>query len=383
MSWRDKIIDKEIDFLAEKIRLRAESEEMTPLQRFACMVTGQEPDRLPIAAASMEWSAHYIGYQLNRDFAHDYKKWVHAALVGVDRFGGDMCAPIYDIYNIGPEEMGAEIIFPEDAIPEVRKPGVETPEDLKKLKVPDPYKDGRMSLMLEACKLLREKIGDVVPILASVNAPFSWAANLRGIYDYLADLKRNPKFARDLLEIVTEAATGYVKAMNDHGFMPVLLADATATSYLLSPKQLEDYGVWSYRKIEEALGPGSFTGTIWGDFETQAKFTKMGVPSFMGITNYTYCDRTGTDPLKEEDILEQKRVAKELGVPIMTSLWGQWVMVHTPREIDEEIKRVIKLAGPDWPFMVGVFYVPLGTPVENIDALVRAIKKYGKFPIHL
>ncbi|MFB0563065.1 MAG: uroporphyrinogen decarboxylase family protein [Candidatus Lokiarchaeia archaeon] len=381
MSWRDKIIDKEIDFLAEKIRLKAESEEMTPLMRFASVVLGTPPDRMPIFAASTEWGAHWLGYQLNKDFAYDYKKWVHAALAITDRSSTDICAPMYDIYNIGPDAMGAEVIFPEDAIPEIRKPGVKTPEDLENLKIPDPHKDGRMPLVLEACKLVREKIGDIVPILATVNAPFSWAANLRGIYDYLADLKRNPKFAKDLLEIVTEAVIGYVKALVDLGFMPVLIADATATTYLLSPKQIEDYGVWSYRKIEEALGKDAFVGSLYTDFETQAKIVKMGVPNFLGITNYCYCDGTGTEPLKEEDILEQKRIAKELGVPNVTFLWGQWLMVHSPREIDEEVKRVFKLAGPDWPFMVGAWYIPLGTPVENLDALVRAIKKYGKFPL--
>nr|MDO8079292.1 uroporphyrinogen decarboxylase family protein [Candidatus Freyarchaeota archaeon] len=383
MSWRDKIIDKEIDFLAEKIRVRVESEAMTPMQRMAYFAFGQPLDHLPIQAASMEWSAHYIGYKLNKDFAFDYKKLAHAALVGVDRFEADVCVPVYDAYNIGPEEMGAEVKYPDDALPEIIKPCVKSPEDLENLKIPDPHKDKKLTVLLECLKLLREKIGDIVPIMATVNAPFSWAANIRGIYDYIADLKRNPKFARDLLEIVTEAATGYAKAVIDLGFKPVLLADAVATSYLLSPKQLEDYGVWSYRKMEEALGKGSFMGTIWGDFETQAKFTKMGVPNFGGITNYTYCDRTGTEPLKEEDILKQKKIARELGVPLMVALWGQWVMVHSPQEIDEEVKRVIKLAGPEMPFMVSVFYIPLGCPIENLDAFTRAIKKYGKFPIKL
>lgn len=383
MSWRDKVIDKEIDFLAEKIRLRVESEEMTPMQRFACLVLGQEPDRMPIFAASMEWSAHYIGYKLNKDFAHDHKKLAHAAILNIDRFESDMCAPIYDVYNLGPEKMGAEVIYPEDALPEIRKPALKNPEDLKNLKIPDPHEDDKMTTLLESLKIVRDRVGDIVPILATVNAPVSWAANVRGIYNFLADLKRDPKFAKELLEIVTEAAIGYIKAVVDLGLKPVLLADAVATSYLLSPKQLEEYGVWSYRKIEEALGKDAFMGTIWGDFETQAKFIKMGVPTFLGLTNYTYCDRTGTEPLKEEDILEQKKISKELGVPNFTALWGQWVMVHSPREIDEEVKRVIKLAGPEWPFLVGVFYVPLGTPVENLDAVVGALKKYGKFPLQL
>jgi uroporphyrinogen decarboxylase len=384
MSWRDKMIDKEIDFLVEKIRLRAESEEMTPIQRYANVVMGIEPDRLPIFAFSAEWGAHWLGYQLNKDFAHDYKKWVHAVLANVDRISCDVCLPGYDIYNVGPDAMGAEIKFPEDALPEIRKPPIKTPKDLEKLEIPDPHKDGRMPLMLKTMELVKEKIGDIVPIMALVNGPVSWAANVRGIYDYLADLKRNPEFAKDLLEIVTDAVIEYAKAELELGLAPIIMADALATNYVLSPKQMDEYCVWAYRKIEKAIGKNNFMGTPAGDFEEQVKYLKMdiGLPAF-GLTNYTYCDRTGTEPLKEEDILKQKALAKELGVLSLVSLWGQWVQVHSPKEVDEEVKRVIKLAGPELPFMVGIWYVPLGTPVENIDAFIRAIKKYGKFPIKL
>ncbi|MFB0563067.1 MAG: uroporphyrinogen decarboxylase family protein [Candidatus Lokiarchaeia archaeon] len=384
MSWRDELIDEEIDFLAKKIRMRAESEEMTPIQRYANVVLGIEPDRLPVFAFSVEWTAHWLGYQLNKDFAYDYKKWVHTTLAGVDRTSADMCSCGYDIYNIGPDAMGAEIKFPEDAIPEIVKPAVKTPDDLANLKIPDPHKDGRNPLLLKALKLVKEKIGDIVPIMAMVNGPFSWAASLRGIYDYLADLKRNPKFAKDLLEIVTDAVIEYTKAELELGLTPIIMADALASKYVLSPKQIEEYCIWSYRKIEDAIGKQNFMGSPLGDLEDQKRFMEMdiGVPA-LGLTNYGFCDRTGTDPLNEEDILNQKKLARELGCLNLVNLWGQWVQVHSPREIEEEVKRIIKLAGPELPFMVGIWYIPLGTPVENIDAFVRAIKKYGKFPLQL
>ncbi|MEM3564643.1 MAG: uroporphyrinogen decarboxylase family protein [Candidatus Jordarchaeaceae archaeon] len=386
MSWREKIIDKEIDFIVEKIRLMVAEEKMTPLERFACLATKKEPDRLPIFAASNEWAAHYIGYQLNKDFAFDSKKWIHCALKFLERVGSDICLPIYDIYNIGPDAMGAKVIFPEDALPEIREPAIKTPDDLKNLKVPDPHREGRMPLLIEALKTLRTKIGDIIPIYTIIMGPFSWAANLRGIYNFLADLKRNPKFALDLLDIVTDAAIKYTKALNDLGFAPVALADVVASSYLLSPKQFDDFVIPPYMKIQEALGRETFIPGAIGDYDMQAKMFQSGIGSsfnVLGMNNYTYCDRTGTEPLKEEDLVKGKTMAKKLGTSFMANIWGQWVQVHSPREIDEEVKRVIKIVGPEWPFMVGLWYVPLGTPVENLDAFIRAIKKYGKFPIKL
>lgn len=373
-----------MDFLVEKIRVKVESDDMTPMQRFTCLITGETPDRIPVfVPLYTEWAAHYIGYKLNKDFAFDAKKWVHATLIAVERIGVEIAGPFYDMYNIGPDAMGAEVLFPEDALPEIRTPAINSPDDLANLKIPDPKKDGRMPQALEALKLTAEKIGDLVPVFPGINAPFSWAANMRGVYNYIADLKRNPKFAKDLLDFVTDAVIEYLKAELELGLGPVLLADAAATEYLLSPKQIEEYVFWSYKKVQEALGQQSFLPFLFLP-ETQAKLIKEGIGlPFLGVSNYAYCDRTGTDPLKEEDILSQKKLAKELGVLNMVALWGQWMQVHSPREIDQEIKRVTKLTGPDWPFMVGAMHIPLGTPVENVDALVRAIKKYGKFPIQL
>lgn len=386
MSWRDKIIDKEIDHITENIRVMIEEDEMTPLERFVCLATKQEPDRLPIFAASNEWAAHYIGYQLNKDFAFDAKKWIHCSLKFVERVGADICLPIYDIYNIGPDAMGVKIKYPEDALPEIREPSVNSPDDLANLKIPDPHKDGRMPMCIETLKTIRDKIGDIIAIYPIGNGPISWAANLRGIYNFLADLKRNPKFAKDLLDIVAEAVTEYTKALNELGFTPVALADVVASSYLFSPKQFDEFVIYAYEKIQDALGREAFIPGAIGDYEMQAKFCTGDLGSsfnVLGMNNYTYCDRTGTEPLKEEDLLKGKEMAKKCNTSFMANIWGQWVQVHSPREVDEEVKRVIKIVGPEWPFMVGIWYVPLGTPVENLDAFMRAIKKYGKFPIKL
>jgi uroporphyrinogen decarboxylase len=382
MSWRDKVVDKEIDLLAEKIRAKIESEGVTPLQRFYSLVGKEPPNRMPVFfPLYVEWAAHYLGYKLNRDFAFDGKKWAHAALASVDRFECDLCAPLYDIYNIGPEEMGSEVIYPEDALPEICKPAVNTPEDLKNLTIPDPLKEGRMSVVLDAIKISAAKIGDVVPVFVSINGPFSWAANLRGIYNYVADMKRNPKFAHELLEIVTDAAIKYLKPAMDLKMGPVFLADAAATEYLLSPKQIDEYVLWSYRKVQEAVGRENFLPFIFG-LETQEKIIKegIGLPLF-GFSNYANTEGSGREPLSsfEDLLLRQKAKAKEYGVLNFVAIWGQWLQVHSPKEIDEEVKKLIEMAGPDWPFVVGLNHLPLGTPIENIDAFVNALKTYGKF----
>jgi len=371
-------VDAQIDYTTERIRARLQEEGMTSLQRLGCLFTGQNPDRMPLyIILDEEWCAHYIGYRINEEFASNPKKLAHAALVGCDRLKSDFCDAFLDCYVIGPDAMGAKVYFPEDSLPEIIDPPVKSPADLAKLRIPDPHKDGRLPVALELVQICKEKIGDVVPILASICGPFSWAANLRGIYDYLADLKRNPKFAHDLLDICTEACKEVIKAYLDIGVMP-FLADATASTYLISPRQVEEYALASYEKLMADLGPNTFSGIGWSEYETQVQaFQKVPALRAFGINNYRYCQNDAG--AVEAEVLEGKRLARQHGVNYLPSLWGRWVAGHTPQEIEAEVERVIGLAGPEWPFMVGLWSVPVGCPIENVDAYIRAAIKYGTF----
>lgn len=370
-------IDAQIDYLTEKIHARVERGRMTPLQRYGCLVSRQLPDRMPVdLTLDLEWGAHYLGYRIDKEFAWDPRKWAHAALACNDRLESDVCAPFLDMFVIGPDAMGAQVYYHEDSFPEIVEALVKNRADLAKLRVPDPHKDGRLPVLIEAVRICKEKVGDILPVHASINGPFSWAANLRGISDFLVDLKRDPQFVHALLEIVTEAVKQEIKAFTELGVRP-FLGDATASTYLISPRHIQEFYLPYYAKLEAELGPGQFVGQVWADYATQARDFKLTCLRGRGIHNYCYSQ--SEEILPAEDILEAKRVARQVGSYATIYLWGKWVQVHSPKEIDAEVQRVIALTGPEWPFLVGMFSVPVPCPSENLDAFVRAIKKYGVF----
>ncbi len=233
-----------------------------------------------------------------------------------------------------------------------------------------------MPVQLEAAHICKEKAGDVLPMLASICAPFSWAANLRGIYDFLADLKRNPKFAHDLLDICTEACEEMIKSYLSIGVQP-FLADATASTYLISPRQIEQFAVPTYEKLMADLGPNAFSGMTWAEYDVQARNFRLPVLRGLGMTNYRYCQSDAG--ALESEVLEGKRFAHETHAPYAIGLWGRWFQSHTPKEIEAEVERLIGLAGPEWPFMVGLWSVPVGCPIENVNAYLRAAIRCGTF----
>jgi uroporphyrinogen-III decarboxylase len=269
-------------------------------------------------------------------------------------------------------------MFHENSIPEIIDPPIKSPADLDKIP-PFDINKGRTKVALEAHRICNEKIGDMVPMLTSVCGPFTWAAYLRGTYHFLADLKQNPQFAKDLIDLCYQGTVDTIKAYNELG-MRAFLADAVATNYLISPAQIEEFYVPVYERLMNDLGTESFGGAMWTYYPSQAKGFRLPVLRDLGWWNYNY----EPDEMANEDTIKEAKKYRdeyEVRLPILQNLWGKWVQSHSPREIEREVQRIIKLTGPELPFIVGMQSLPFGCPIENVDAYAQGVKKYGTFPL--
>ncbi|MEI7904399.1 MAG: uroporphyrinogen decarboxylase family protein, partial [Candidatus Firestonebacteria bacterium] len=79
------------------------------------------------------------------------------------------------------EAMGARTRQPEKGLPAVTEHLLEDLANFKKMKVPDPYKDGRMPLFIEAVRQVQKAIGSEAVVIATVRGPFITAGQLRGL----------------------------------------------------------------------------------------------------------------------------------------------------------------------------------------------------------
>ena len=76
--------------------------------------------------------------------------------------------------------------------------------DLGKIRTPDFECDGRFRQVIEMNKLFRRLIGGAAEMPVQFCAPFSLAANIRGIEQLILDIYSDPTFARDLFDRITE-----------------------------------------------------------------------------------------------------------------------------------------------------------------------------------
>lgn len=99
----------------------------------------------------------------------------------------------FDCYNIEVEALGGEVEFYQDKAPELVETPLTDKGELLHLDSPDPYRDGRMPFVLEVVQKHEELFGSFPRL--NVTAPFTLAAKLRGVQEFLLDIimDRSPK----------------------------------------------------------------------------------------------------------------------------------------------------------------------------------------------
>ena len=95
------------------------------------------------------------------------------------------------------EAMGSEIKYYDHNIAQLKKPAL-TLQEIDSAKLVDVDQDGRLPIILEGLRLVKERLGDKVPISATVTGPFSVAAMVLGTENLLKGMIKKPDKIRQL-----------------------------------------------------------------------------------------------------------------------------------------------------------------------------------------
>ena len=135
------------------------------------------------------------------------------------------------------ETLGLKLLKPDYDFPSVMEHPVSTIEDIEKLKVPNPFADGRMPTNLESLSLIAKSFDK--PLYVSIQGPFTLAVQLAGATHLLRQVIRNPQYVKRLLQFTKEIVKLYAKAVNKAGAMYISISEPGTVT--LSPKNFEKY----------------------------------------------------------------------------------------------------------------------------------------------
>jgi MtaA/CmuA family methyltransferase len=151
--------------------------------------------------------------------------------------------------TVEPEACGCDIEMPENSLPYVLTHPVHSAEDLRAMRVPDPYKDGRMPVFVECVKLLSRRFSLLT--ITGGSGPFTLAGELMGTENAAMATIEDPGFLEDVLEFCLEVNIRYLKALIKAGAEVILLGEPTAA--ILSPTSFRRFSGKYIKKLVAEL----------------------------------------------------------------------------------------------------------------------------------
>jgi uroporphyrinogen decarboxylase len=352
--------------------------EMTPKERFLAAVTNQQPDRVPVCP----WltSAFFSDY-----YGIDHLTWygdrniqLKAMLEFYTRYPDMQYFPGFRASAGSTAEasgMGCEIETPPGQSPHAKPIIQDITTDLIKLKVTDPYKDGRLPGILDAYDWLSGELpkhGFVVTA-GFLHAPFDVASLVHNLTDLMMDLILHPDEVHQMMEIVTESCIAYMNAqweVTGGTMSQIMIADDVGGQ--LSPKHWWEFSGQYLKKVIDAAPEG--TVTIAHNCLKTDHILEM------------YPD-TGADALQLDPDLDIGDAKARIGdkMALIGNMHQLKTLQHgTPEQVELECKEMIQKAGQGGGYLLSASgCLSKDTPLKNLDAMVSAAKKYGTYPLTL
>ncbi len=338
---------------------------MTGKELFAVMANGEIPGEIPFIPTIFEHSAKVIG-KTPSEIAQDEDLIVESQLACYEIYRHDLISIGVDIYNLEYEALGAKVFFPDnEELPSISETMVTSPDDIDKLKVPDPEKDGRMPMFLNAVQRVHEKVGHEVIVNGTVVGPFTLAAIMRGFENFVMDMVMEPEFAFKLMEFANKVSLAFAESfikrgvglsINESWIAPPLLSPAFYAENVVGYEKQLIHAIKKLGQKNVALISGGNTTDIVDDMIT-----------------------TGTSLLladSECDRKYYKKVCSENNILMRASIASKIVEDGNEATMRRAAEEVIKDCRDYSGFIFGCGIVSYDTLPENVVKLKNIVRGY-------
>lgn len=261
------------------------------------------------------------------------------------------------------QAVGGEVIFPDDDEPYNERTVLDSIGEYTKLSLPSPEKAPGMKTVLEAARFVRQQMGDRYYIQANIDSgPFEMAGILRGVQNFLLDLlSTEEQLIHKFLSFCTDVVIEYGRAMIDTGVHAIQYGDSIAS--LVSPELYEKYVLPYQRKSVDAFSNKGCD--IWIHICGNSKH----IIPFLKNLNIQGFEVDSAVPLS----VARKQIGDRIA--LKGNLNTTFLLTQKTKDVYRATRECIRSGN----FKTGLVVspgcgVPRMTPVENIQAMVRACR---------
>ena len=350
------------------------SAHLTSRERFLRAIHREPTDCVAVAPYMYDIAAVFADVPLY-DFCTSGEAMARAQLALQADVGQDVIAVGSDNFYIA-EGLGCQTTEAGKGgeVPALVVPAAESFAAAAKLKVPDPFVDGRMPVMLDAIRRVRRAVGDTVAIRSPGTGPFALASYLVGTQEWLCEVgmieaglsTENEQFVHQILDLTAEALIRFGNACADAGADILHCGDSLASCDMISPATYRKYALPYEQKVFQgwkAHGPTASLLHICGNSTRVLDAYADAGASVVEIDNQVDL------AVAKSQIGE--RVAIMGNVHTVTDL-----QQGTPESVRLAAQKCIQQASRGGGYILGSgCIVPRKTPVENVREMVRVARE--------
>ena len=336
---------------------------MTKRERVERAYALKPADKVPFVPAVYEHKARLVGRSPS-EVCRSLDLLLEALERELELYDPDALTVGLDVYNVEAEAAGCEVRYfgKEPDVPAVARPLLAGPGDLGRLGRPDPARDGRMPLFLEAAGRLQRARGRDMVVRGALTGPFSLACALAGTEEVLVATVEDPAFVRRLLDFAAGVAADLGTAFLERGVAPVVF-DSKASPAAASPRVFRDFVLPAYRdRVFPALreaGAGTVPLIVGGDT------TPILEDLLATGAGQLLCDAGS-------DVGLFARRCREEGRPLRVSVDARLVHTGTPDAVREEAGRLLRATAGQPGLLFGCGVVAYDCDPRNVLALREA-----------
>ena len=217
---------------------------MTGRERIINLLNKKKVDQLPWLPYAGVHAGKLKGYSA-KEVLLDKDKLVESLLEVKKLYQPDGMPIVFDL-QIEAEILGCELLWADNNPPSVKTHPLAKTKDIPCLCTVPAKTDGRIPMILDTMKEMKEKIGQDTALYGLVTGPFTLASHLRG-QSFFMDMIEDPEYAKNMLKYCTEVAKAMCGYYIETG-MDVIAVVCPLVSQI-SPKHFNELLFEHYKEI--------------------------------------------------------------------------------------------------------------------------------------
>jgi len=337
------------------------------LQRTLTALSFKEPDKVPLFFLLSITGAKFKDCTIKNYFT-DAEGVAEAQLVMLERYKHDC---LYSFYYASAENeaFGGDTLYFNDGPPNAGAPILRSVKDIEQLTSPIPQEIPVLQRILKTQQLLKQQVGDEVPIIGVAISPFSLPVMQMGFEGYLNLMYQDPESFEKLMKINEEFCVSWANAQLDAGATAICYFDpVSSTSMIPREKYLQTGQQIAKRTLAQINGPTATHMASGRCIPIVEDIAATGT-AIIGVSTL-------------EDISELKKLSTGK-VSLLGNLNAVEMRRWTSKQIEAEVKKVIAGAGRGGGLLLGENHgeIPWQVPDEVLMGISEAVQRWGQYPL--